>query len=169
MRFVICLSCERWMWSLCRNQMELNYRRHILAALILETRTPRVPGMQEFGSRSGFGRYNKRNPPTPPTPPNRYSFPIVFGLTTWSQYGRRVGVLSYGMWRIVFTAVSSWSPERQVAHRTQSSLSLPWESKISYSHYSDRATRLYIFNTIGLISEWLRLQQFRLEGLAFKE
>jgi hypothetical protein len=89
-------------------------------------------------------------------------------LTTCSQNGRRVGVLTSAMWRFVVTDVSSLNPERQIAHGTQSSLSLPWGDKISYSHYTDRGTRLSIFNIIRFISEWLRLQQFRLEGLAFK-
>jgi len=90
-------------------------------------------------------------------------------LTTWSQNRRRVGVLSSGMWRFVVNDVASLNPELQIAHRTQSSLSLPWENKISYSHYTDRATRLSIFNIIRFISEWLRFQQFILEGLAFKD
>jgi hypothetical protein len=79
---------------------------------------------RSLGHGAGLGVTTK--PPFPPV-----LIPLVFGradLRIWSQNGRRVGVLSFGMWRRLVTDVSSLSPELQIAHRTQSSLSLPWKS-----------------------------------------
>jgi hypothetical protein len=149
------------MWALCRHQMELNYRR-----LDPGDKNPQFPWNAGTWVTELVWALQPIKLPSQPV-----LLPLVFGRPdlTSSQSGRRVGVLSSGMWRIAVTDVSSLSPERQIAHRTQSSLALPWESKISYSHYTYRATHLSIFNIIKFLSEWLRLQHFRLEGLAFKD